>query len=94
MALAGKAGLKLETTLGAGEWCYSKGDPRASQRSHMHKEAKTYVRHLQNKELATEKCFVVQHDKTHLVTIIQPPYPTDRRRRPWRQIRGSSALPL
>jgi hypothetical protein len=43
----------------------------------MHKEAKTYVRHLQNKEIATEKWLVVRHDETHLVTIIQPPHPTD-----------------
>jgi hypothetical protein len=43
----------------------------------MHKEAKTHVRHLQNKEIATEKWLVVQHDETYLVTIIQPPYPTD-----------------
>jgi hypothetical protein len=45
----------------------------------MHKEAKTYVRHLQNKEIATEKWLVVRHDETYLVTIIQPPYA-------WRQI--------
>jgi hypothetical protein len=38
------------------------------------------VRHclFKTKNFATsEKWLVVQHDETYLVTIIQPPYPTD-----------------